>query len=196
MRKIQIWMTFIAVIAFGAFAGASASATQWLFKNEPIGTPHASNHIETLELIKEGGSLGSGSVKCSRVLVGTVGPGAKDEVTEVTSLDGTEKNLIKCERVTGFCFSPVMHALKLPWKTELLLDNGVTWDMIIGGEWEYSCVIGSVACKGEEETKFLKNISTGAEFGFEGEASGVGSCSDGGKATITGKGISLGVTVS
>ncbi|MGN6373770.1 MAG: hypothetical protein ACTHM1_12425, partial [Solirubrobacteraceae bacterium] len=63
-------------------------------------------------------------------------------------------------------------------------------------EYEFLCVIGNVACKGEEETKFIKNLSTGAEFSFEGEKSGVGTCSDGGKATITGKGTSLGVTVS
>ncbi|MGN6373597.1 MAG: hypothetical protein ACTHM1_11525 [Solirubrobacteraceae bacterium] len=194
MRKIQILGAFIAVLAFSALAVASAGATQWLFKNEAIKTAHASNSTGTIDLIKAGGSLGAGDVKCKGEFVGTVGPGAADEITEV--VNGTEKNLVQCERVSGFCFSPVMHALKLPWKTELVLVEGVTWDKIIGGEYEFSCVIGNVACKGEEKTKFLKNTASGAEFGFEGEASGVGTCSDGGTSTISGKGTSLGVTVS
>ncbi|MGN6373593.1 MAG: hypothetical protein ACTHM1_11505 [Solirubrobacteraceae bacterium] len=197
MRKIEILGAFIAVLAFSALAVASAGATQWLFKSEAIeGTAHASNRDGTIEINKESGSLGSGVVKCSVTLVELIGPAGADSTLEVTALNGTEKNLVKCERVSGFCFSPVLHALKLPWKTELVLRSGVLWDEISGSEYELLCVIGMVACKGEEQAKFLKNSTAGAEFGFEGKESGEGACNDGGTSNITGKGTSLGVTVS
>ncbi|MGN6373358.1 MAG: hypothetical protein ACTHM1_10280 [Solirubrobacteraceae bacterium] len=196
MKTCVLGALLSAALVIGVFGMvASASATQWLFGGESIKTARATNGEGTIDLHKVNGSLGSGTVKCDGGGSGTVGPGAAGEVTEVKNLSGTEKNLVTCERVSGFCFSPVMHALNLPRKGELVLEGGLTWAKG-SGEFEFSCVVGNVACKGEGKAKFTKNTSAGAEFASEGEASGVATCSDGGTVTVTGNGTALGVTVS
>ncbi|MGN6373815.1 MAG: hypothetical protein ACTHM1_12655 [Solirubrobacteraceae bacterium] len=197
MKKIRVICVAIMGVGLSALFVASASAgLGWLKNGEAIAKAEATNSDVSIVLHKTGGSLGSGEVRCNLVLKGTVGPSAVDEIAEVTDLAGSEKNLVKCERVSGFCFSPVMHALKLPWKTELVLEAGVTWDQVTGVEYEFLCTIGTVSCKFGEKVKFIKNVSSGAEFEFAGEESGSGPCSDGGTSFITGTSTALGVTVS
>jgi hypothetical protein len=203
MRKIQILGAFIAVLAFSALAVSSAGATLWLEGGKSLSAEKAGTSHGTITLEHTGGTTGTSTVVCSGLFVGTNGPNAQDKVTLVESLNGSEKDLVKCKATAGcFVAEPTVHAVHLPWTTELVLEGGATWDKQkgTGGEpgWEVECAFGiKVTCAAAEKAKFIANGANGAEFNYEGAASGEATCSDGGKGVVKGtKGVSLGFTVS
>jgi len=210
MRKIQILGAFIAVLAFSALAVASAGATLWLKEGKSLTSPVASTSSGTIVLVHKGGSTGNSRVECTGVFVGKTGAGAKDEITLVENLTHTEKDLVVCKTLEGcFTSTPTVHAVGLPWATELVLETRKheaeeikgTWDkQSAAGEgpgYEVECLFGiKVTCRGTEFAFFLANDPTGALFDYLGAISGEAKCSDGGIGTIEGKGLAEGFTVS
>jgi len=136
----------LAVVGMAAAALTSSAAAEppsvWLCGNELVvaGTPcvTVSENLETLILNDMGAPA---TVECPAGSVysyGTVGPGAVDETTKVEFLEEGKKckaaakaeNLAK-EKVANKCEKvDTIKVSGLPWKTELVLEGGVIWDLI------------------------------------------------------------------
>ncbi len=80
------------------------------------------------------------TIDCKGSMVGTVGPGAEDEVLELLNEAGeviTEAKPVECELLqAGLCTAPVLATPQgLPWKTELTGNN----DLLEDGTWLITC---------------------------------------------------------
>jgi hypothetical protein len=128
MRKMQVLgAVFFAVLAFVTISVASASAAQWLVGGKAITTAqHAVTEGKWLLLALSFGGFVKTHVTCNGVLLGTVGPGAKDEVSKVYGLTGESETTINCTVLSaelGACSGSTLALVKaehLPWATELL----------------------------------------------------------------------------
>lgn len=176
MRKFKVLsVAFLAVLAPSSIAVASASGHEWLEDGIRIAAP-ASVVVNGTWLFLELGFVKVHTV-CSVHLVGTVGPGAADEITFAGDLAG--KKLASCEVLSterGLCESLLSLAEfeHLPWKTELLLsiagqikDNFVSAGkgapaidlrcLLTGGAWSLEL------CEGKLLTDPLTNGAAGVE---------------------------------
>jgi len=142
----------LAALAFSAVATASASAVEWLDNGAKIGVALSVVTTGLLELEDMGNGV---KVHCEGRFLGTVGPGAADEITLAEPLT-TEGDLIECpvtKGVAGIC--PVgatadVEAVHLPWKTTLLEEVGEIRDDI---ENSGAGVPGyTVKCEGQTDT--------------------------------------------
>jgi hypothetical protein len=164
MKKLQILsIALVAVFAFGVLVAGSASAAptfllaEWLVNGVaiPEGTNLASETTGELELTDLKTLLGASTVKCSGILVGTVGFDGADTVTEVLSsakgaigapLTGTA---LECTEVK-VCEEALVWPINLPWNTllELMEQSGEVFfaDLILPGAsgknpgWEVECM--------------------------------------------------------
>jgi hypothetical protein len=200
MRKIQMASAFIAAFAFSVLVVASALATLWLKDGK---TPAAAVNAPmrgTLQIHKEGGTLGGNAVECTGLFEGTIGPGVKDSIALLTSLNGIERDLIKCTRREGFCYEPTLHAEKLPWATELLSTEGKTFDLVASDDngapgLESLCIIGKDLCEGDASLDVGENSASGALLQFLKKKT-LMICNDGGIGWLTGYVEVLGAAVS
>jgi len=183
MKKLQILsIALVAVFAFGVLVAGSASAAvttllaEWLVNGVaiPEGTNLASETTGELELEDTKTLLGASTVKCSGILVGTVGFDGADTITEVlnlanpkvatgTPLTGTA---LECTEVK-VCEEPLVWPVNLPWNTllELVEQGGEVFfaDLILPGPsgkgpgWEVECMKTITKpvdeCTGEGTTK-------------------------------------------
>lgn len=217
MRKIQIVLLAVsAMFALSAVLASSAfAAHEWLNLqgNAPGsgGAPVLSDGTILLHH-KPPALLGGGSIliSCTGQFHGLVFPLGKDEITDVLGLlSGSSTlpewlNLAHCEVLSStnsICPAGTLvtvHAVHLPWATQLLLlgTPEAAYDDISEttagkGKPGYSteCKSISVECTENEHAKFLANQATGSEFEFTGATSA--SCSDGGTGTILGTGTTL-----
>jgi len=200
-KKFQILGAFVAVLAFSALTVASASATLWLMGGKSLTVKTLVDTHGELAWHHTGGLGGTLVLLCSFLLHGFVGPGAKDEVTDILGLNG-ELNKLTCLVHTGNSLCPagtliLMTAVRLPWLTELKLVGTETVDEMkgTGGETGFSteCKGISIECTKNETFKFDENLANGALFLAKGLAA---SCSDGGTGTASGMIEVLGATVS
>jgi hypothetical protein len=204
MKHLKILgAAFIAVLSLGALFVTSASATLWLSSGASLSAETVGHSQGLVVLLHKGGLSGEFSAHCTGEFHGLFGPQALDLISEVLGLAG-EKNLISCKwlKVSAACGGSVgglviVHALKLPWHTLLVLVGGVTEDRILSGTWQFLCSTGLTGeCTGEAWAKFTKNGASGAEFAYEGKEPAA-TCTDGGEGHVTtGSGTSLGFTVS
>lgn len=195
---------FIAVLAFGATAAMSASATLWLNSlSESLTVEEAATWHGLWELEGSDGSV----IHCEGLLDGFVGPGALDLVTTVLNAAGelisSTKTLSCTVTKTGVLCKlnelALIFPVNLPWHTLLVLSGGSTFDEFLSKlGYRGECMTAKVAneCTGTDRAKFIKNTTSGAEFSFEGELEL--SCTNilAPKGKIKGKGTMLGVTVS
>lgn len=180
MKKIHmVGLALVAVLAFGAMSVASASAAEWLTlggaaltKAEAATTKGSLLlHNKKIPALEGGGEL---TVTCAGSFVGTVGPGAADTVTEVLGTKG-EVNEVACEvtaSTNSICKAGqkvVVKPVHLPWTTKLITVGTEIFDEATAtGNPGYgvTCVSITNTCTGLEESKFIKNLATGAEFSF------------------------------
>jgi len=184
MRKIKIiGAVFFAALAVGLVSVASASALtlQWLWNGAAITSPV---HVLTsgkLLILSLSSVAGNTHFVCSGFLLGTVGPGAADEVTAVFGLGGATETKVNCEVLhseLGACSGSLLAlltAINLPWKTELLLPAaGEIVDHItstIAGKepgFDSVCTLSGgttllVECEGNVLTKALTNNITAGD---------------------------------
>lgn len=194
MRRefITLCTVLVAVLASsGIVAASSFAAPEWLLKAAKLSTEEPSVNEGKIVIHHEGGLGGTMEIECDGKFIGTVGPGAKDKITEVQSLTG-EKDLIVCTQLTSNSDCPAkltVHVIHLPWDTELLEAAGtITDDILNSGAgapgFEQLCAL---AVKCEKEPKPVLVAKLPAEFEFT-KANSESPCSDGGKAWATGKG--------
>jgi hypothetical protein len=179
MKKIRILgIALFALFAFGAIVSSAAFAEgEWLVENKSITAAEGALRAETegsvlLVNYSEPGLLHVlNEVLCSRIFVGTIGPGAAGSVTEVldlaqklvgtdgSTLTGTallcdvtleEGSLVDCKTGTG---EAELWVANLPWTTTLELVAGAVLNKFVGsatGEpgYEVSC-LSLLGVKGE-----------------------------------------------
>jgi hypothetical protein len=176
MRKVKIvGAVFCAALAIGVVAASSASAAQWLLNGAAItkATPATTSGTWLLLGLSFFGTVKT-HVICNGKLIGTVGPGSADEVSEVQSLTG-EKNTINCEmdhNELGGCPGALLvlvTAEKLPWTSKL--EAGIV-DKFGNAAFKVECTLSggsksSELCEGPSVTKKLVNVSTGVEGEIE-----------------------------
>lgn len=209
MRKTQVLLLAVcAMCALSAYAASSAfAAHEWLNLEGVHLTKTAEALTDMLILIhhKPPGVLGGGeiTIHCTGQLHGLVGPAGKDAVEDVLGLRG-ELNSIHCEVLTStnaFCPAQTLvtaHAVHLPWMTQLILNGTVIEDELFESMhhpgYDTECGRISIECTENERSKWLTNAATGAEFEFTGMS--VVTCTDGGPASVLGKGTLLDFFVS
>ncbi len=210
-----------AMLAFAAANTAAALATEvsnaeWLVEGNALTEPLAAETEEELEIADLKTIAGTTAVLCLLILVGTVGPGEADEVSEIlnaakekigSNLTGTPllcKSVKVCEEGTDIEVWPD----NLPWVTTIALMGSEPefLDQLYGHEggkepgWEVKClVIGATSedlCEGQTSSK-LENLTEGDVLTvFNPEApisSESGTCSQGGAGSgdTTGEGTVL-----
>ena len=183
MRKLHILaLALVAVFAFAAISVASAGATEWLLEGLPITSPDSVNsELIGFILLQDHGAFTEPALLCGGTDEGTVGPGAVDTETVIT--------VTSCVADSGECKNPIVKAIDLPWKTELVLIGAEIRDKITAGGkgepgYETTCetFIGTLhdTCKTElGSAKFVKNVVGGVELEFDA-ASEPSNCSLGG----------------
>jgi hypothetical protein len=198
MKRITVMgLTLIAAMAIGSMVASAASAeTIWLAAGALLAAAAASNTEGELELKESTGT----NFLCSGHFVGSVGPDAEDEITAVEDLVKTVGGLDcvvtahgPCEEANGAL--QLVVPLNLPWKTKLELVGTETRDVLSNATNSLGYL---VECKVFGFTVDVK--CTGSVYSVEsngatdviGKFSAVGTevgCSDGGKGTLVGEGL-------
>ncbi|HEY5287012.1 MAG TPA: hypothetical protein VIJ50_07900 [Solirubrobacteraceae bacterium] len=199
MRKIKILgLAIVAVCVLGSIAVASASAApEWLVGGAKM---ESSLLVESEgNLLLEDMTLGV-DVTCSGKFIGTVGPGAKDLITEVLDLEN--KNPLSCK--ASICEGELVAVtpVNLPWETELLLitvgGKEIMVDMLLGSPgYSISCktILGTTkdVCTGATASEEI-NVTGGVEgvFSENEEITAPGTCEVGGAKSglVVGSGVS------
>jgi len=171
MLRIRIiGLAIMAVFAMSAVAASSASAHEWLISGKPIAKATTIMSHGTLELED---SVAGTAVSCTGFDTGTVGPGAADLISKISSTVLGASNVITCSFVKqGLCEStaPTALAEHLPWKTEIYTSATGTRDMITAdgaGEpgWTVTCHVGGAAtpdtCTAALGSTGLANVTGG-----------------------------------
>ena len=162
MKKLQVMLlALVAVAALGAVMAASASAettlaAEWLEGAVAIPTAQASTTTGSL-LLEDNKAFGTkGSVTCSAILDGTVGPGGVDSITAVLTSAGASleslvvgKSLLceadegsACAKATAESPIEVWPTATLPWKTlAFLTEAGGFRDGVFGAGYEVLCLV-------------------------------------------------------
>jgi hypothetical protein len=151
-KRHLLAMTAFVVFLFNIVYVAPGFATEilWLNSGNPIATPQfdESNGEITIGNLKT--ALGEAAVLCSVFFDSTVGPGGKDEVSEVLNLSGQDIALgareLLCVNVKN-CPSPRVVAFNLPWVTKLELMGTEAQPLFLdlystttgGPGWEIDC---------------------------------------------------------
>ncbi|HEX4838731.1 MAG TPA: hypothetical protein VFV03_09445 [Solirubrobacteraceae bacterium] len=171
MSKIRIiCLALFAVFAFGAFAATAAFAEEheWLLNGNPLPTGTrdlVEAEAPSIEVEDKKGGLFGEAVKvlCSGRYEGLVGPGKEDEITEITNLAGTARDITDCVN-DGNCPSPILdEPLNLPWLTELTLNGSALRDLILEHEnrgapgWMATCFGFSDTCTEKEISMLVEN---------------------------------------
>jgi hypothetical protein len=193
----------MAVFAMAAVAASSASAHEWLLNGKPITTAIKIMSDGLLELEDTKATGGAVRVECRGFDEGTVGPGALDTVTNITSEELKGSKTISCGLVkAGLCKAPATaEAVNLPWMTEIYLSStGQVRDMITPGVagknpgWAVTCetILGKTTdtCTIELGSTALVSLATGVDATFE-EKSPNANCSVGGTGTGVVRGTDL-----
>lgn len=204
MLRIRIiGLAIMAVFAMTAVAASSASAHEWLIGGKPITAAKTIMSHGTLLLEDSEATGGAVAVNCPGFDTGTVGPGALDVITKVSSTELGATNDINCTfEKAGLCESsttPTALAINLPWMTEIYTaSNGEIRDMITADGagspgWKVTCkapILGTTSdeCTVALGSTALANVTGGVDATFEKESQKA-KCSKGGKESGIVKGI-------
>jgi hypothetical protein len=207
MRKVQLLMlTALAVLAFSVISTSAALAKEWLLSGAAIAVKTASKTESELLLEDMKSTPAVIDILCSVIFIGTVGPGAADEVTLVEGLS-TEDNVIDCV-AHELCENNLatVTAVNLPWSSAIILmANGEILDIYTGtgGEPGYEAVcktiLGTFAdeclAEGTGAQAVLKNEATDVfgEFSENEAITPPGKCSNGGvkEGLVVGGGLTI-----
>jgi hypothetical protein len=157
MRKIHVLgLGLLAVFVYGAImASAAFAAPEWLVEESAVTENLPAETEGELELVKLVSSTNSAhlvTVKCSAILVGSIGPAGKDEITsvltlseasigkevnETTTLEGAGLECTVTQSEGGFTDCALnsvalVWPANLPWKSqlELMESTGTVLDVV------------------------------------------------------------------
>jgi hypothetical protein len=204
MRKINVLgLGLLAVFVYGAImASAAFAAPEWLVEelavteNLPAETE---GELELVKLVSSTNPARLDTVKCSGILVGSIGPAGKDEITSVLTLgdgvigketesgtlEGTALECLVTQSEGGFldCLlgsTALVWPANLPWKSqlELMESTGMILDVLTsatgpGPGYDAECTTVSGLTGSElcagPASAFVSN-SVGTPMGVEGAA--------------------------
>jgi len=180
MKKIHVLgIMVLTMLALGVVSIASASALEWLEDGLAMTAAKASEATGEIKIRNtNGGGLGLNfEILCSVTFVGSVGPGAADEVTSIKELTGASVTLaapVSCTNVAN-CGAPLVSAVNLPWKTKLATVGALFVDTIEGTPgWEFDCVtvFGLIeeTCTGPVKTDLVNDAAENDVLGEFNEA--------------------------
>jgi hypothetical protein len=158
-------VTLVAVLALGALSASAAGAYEWQIGGRAIVSPAAVSWTSTIkfENNREGYAF-----SCTIAHKGTVGAGAKGEITSITSSGGAKAIPCTLTRSSSDCESAMeIEAQGLPWSTELAAVGDEARNKITGShEWKVRCkgILGAItnSC-GVSPSLGSHNITTGVE---------------------------------
>jgi len=184
MKKFYaLGLALVAVFAMSSVVASAASAlvSQWLWEGVLIPSPLPVESVG--EILITNMSTGT-EILCSGIFVGTVGPDAADEITDVTNLSlvketttnlaGQTVTAVSCTfEKGGLCLNSAgelvwVIPVHLPWKTEILLDEGLYIDSFTAGTgglpgWEVSCNtflgLETDTCEGKPGADLENNVA-------------------------------------
>jgi hypothetical protein len=209
MSKLKtVMLVLMAVLAVSAVAASSASAQHvWLSEGKEV-LKETKGLWDGLLLLhhKFPAIVGGGemTIHCTLQWHLIFDPLGLAKILLLLGLKG-EETKVDCEvssSTNAICKAGelvLVNALHLPWHLLLELPSGMLrWVLLkesgkIPGV-EAECKSIKISCEGEERAKFVENTSSGSIFEFIGELSST--CSDGGTATLLGKGEVLGFQAS
>ncbi len=143
MKTIKMFSTALTLaVAFTALSAGAATAHQWQKNGKALGSTTLVKATSELQFENPGGFPPYDFDGCTIHEKGTVGLGGLGEITSVTGATGSK--VISCVTVQN-CKTPItIEALNLPWKTELVTNEGVLQNHIKGeAEWKIVCKEGS-----------------------------------------------------
>ncbi len=200
MKRVHlIGIALMAAFAMAAVAASAASAHEWLEDGSPIASALKVNSKGTLELTDSKTTIGSVTLECTGVDVGTIGPDAADKIEKVEESPlGSGKTKIKCTSTNRSCGSPEAEAVHLPWNTEIQTVGTETRDVIKNSGagvpgWAATCTVIGIkvtdTCTAESNTA-LADVSPNVEAIFDAK-SPKATCSQSGEATGSVLGVDL-----
>jgi len=190
MRRAKlIGLVLVVVFVISAVVSASVSALQWLIGGRPVTAATAITSSGKLLQSDLRPKIGSQvAMECEGTGRGTVGPGAKGEVTAVTATRcvfqaGLNGACEASKEVTG-------KAVNLPWLS-LLLDSSrspsgigdrITADNGRNPGWSVECTVAGIfkitdTCESATAEPEVINLATGVDTRFL--ASETGGCTEG-----------------
>lgn len=134
----RLGLALVAVLALSAFTASIAGAYEWQISGGALTKPAEVSGTSTITFknLAEGYAF-----RCAIVDKGTVGPGAKGEITSIASSGGAKS--IPCELTSSSvdCESAMeIEAVGLPWTTELAGVNGDLRNKLTAAhEWKVKC---------------------------------------------------------
>lgn len=173
MRKVRIiGAAFFAVLAFGVISASASAAPEW-YKNGAKLTVKEEAVTKGTWTLEGLGIFGIKlKVECNGELVGTVGPGGADEITEVKDLTG--KTLLDCKLVEkALCETgtlALVEAEKLNWTSALETSGTGVIDKFGTAAFDVRCLLSGGSwslelCEGPSNSDLLVNLSDGTVDG-------------------------------
>jgi hypothetical protein len=186
MKTIKTFgITLVAMLTLGAVSASVAAAYEWQLNGKAISEATAVSWTSTITFEN---ALEEYKYRCTIAYQGTAGPGAKSEITSITSAGGAKA--ISCESLHNSvdCESAVeVEALGLPWTSELGKNDGEVRNTLTHAEeWK-------VKCKGSVPTNWcavspstgVHNVSAGVEAIYDSNSPGTACFENGGTSLYT-----------
>ncbi len=175
-----------AMLMLGAVSASVAAAYEWQLSGVPITEAKAVSWTSTVTFENEAEGY---TYRCAIAHKGTVGPGAKSEITSITNTSG--EKAISCELLhkSVDCESAVeIEAVGLPWASELSVGDSELRNTLTSHEKEWK-----VKCKGSEPTNWcavspsmgMHNIGTGVEETYDSNSPGTACFDNAGTSLYT-----------
>jgi hypothetical protein len=181
-----IGLTLVAVFAISAVVASAASAAQWLLNGKVITSAVSIKSKSSGKLLLADLAAPSGGtyIECEGTDEGSVGPGVKDAVKNITAT-----SCVFQSGKSGACEASgkvTAAALHLPWSTEVVTVSGKNRDKLTGTGgnpgWDVTCVVLGVfevsdECTSAAAEPLLANVAGGVDATFE--AAETASCTKG-----------------
>ena len=170
MKTIKTFgVALVAMLMLGAVSASGAVAYEWQFNGSAITEAKSVSWTSTIKFENEAEHY---TLHCAIVHKGTVGPGAKSEITSITSTGGAQAIPCELSPSSTACESGAeIEALGLPWTSELGKTGSEVRNALTKSEkdeWKIKCK-GSVPtnwCAVSPSTA-VYNVNAGVEEIYE-----------------------------
>jgi hypothetical protein len=187
MKTIKTFgVALVAMLTLGVVSTSVAAAYEWQLNGKAITEATAVSWTSTITFEN---ALEEYKYRCTMAYKGTVGPGAKSEITSITSTGGAK--VISCESLQKSvdCESAVeIEAVGLPWASEVGKSDGEVRNTLTNHEKEWK-----IKCKGSVPTNWcavspstgVHTDSVGVETIYDSNSPGTACFENGGTSLYT-----------
>ena len=138
MKRFKMVYALVAALSMLAILATGASAHEWLEAGKKITVATETTAKPTLRFENK---LWGYAIECPLNEKGTVGPGAKDEITSILSSTGEKNITCTIPQHSGYCSEKAkIEAKALPWAFELQTVEGQERNVLLKThEWKIEC---------------------------------------------------------